>query len=328
MGHAGEYLWNDSQTGSGSPRTGPPDTLTSMIQSSSSLRHFRGTALRWAHACDPTTARFSASCRYCRPPREERHAPPHSFGTHPAPSRRGRRRTVPGPARRHPVGPADQERAEGQAGTMTTIPVTGGTGTLGRQMTDRLRSEGHDIRAPSRTHGRTPSICATARARRGGHRRGRDRALRLHAARRRRHGAERLINAAKRAGASCGPGPDRRREPAAVRLLHGRTARGADARGVGTRLDDPAAHPVPRVGAAHPRWSRPVARDAAARRGAAAVHRRRRSRRPGSRVGGVRSARPDVGARPGRASDTRTDRGEGDVQELSRTAFRPPRATE
>ncbi|WP_327247469.1 SDR family oxidoreductase [Streptomyces sp. NBC_01320] len=33
---------------------------------------------------------------------------------------------------------------------MTTIPVTGGTGTLGRQPADRLRAEGNDVRVPSR----------------------------------------------------------------------------------------------------------------------------------------------------------------------------------
>lgn len=33
---------------------------------------------------------------------------------------------------------------------MTTIVVTGGTGTLGRRVTERLRAEGHDVRVLSR----------------------------------------------------------------------------------------------------------------------------------------------------------------------------------
>lgn len=33
---------------------------------------------------------------------------------------------------------------------MTTILVTGGTGTLGRRLTERLRADGHEVRVLSR----------------------------------------------------------------------------------------------------------------------------------------------------------------------------------
>src|SRR6478609_4769335 len=53
--------------------------------------------------------------------------------------------------------PADDRRStgertltEGTTTAMTTILVTGGTGTLGRLVTERLRADGHEVRVLSR----------------------------------------------------------------------------------------------------------------------------------------------------------------------------------